>query len=187
MRLIILGPQGAGKGTQAAVVAEKFGVPHISTGDIFRANIAEQTPLGVQAKTYADAGELVPDEVTNAMVRDRLEQSDAAGGFLLDGYPRNAAQSQVLDDFLAARGESLDAVIELSVDETQLLERLAKRAAEQGRTDDTEDGIRRRLAIYRESTAPLVDYYRDRGLLRSVDGVGLVEDVTARILSALSA
>ena len=187
MRLIILGPQGAGKGTQAAVVAAKFDVPHISTGDIFRANIADQTPLGLQAKSFADAGELVPDEVTNAMVRDRLEQPDAARGFLLDGYPRNAAQSTVLDEFLGARSESLDAVIELAVDEGQLLERLAKRAAEQGRTDDTEDAIRRRLAIYHESTAPLVDYYRDRGLLKTVDGLGSVDDVTARILSALAA
>ncbi len=187
MRLIILGPQGAGKGTQAAVVAAKFDIPHISTGDIFRANIAEQTPLGVEAKKYTDAGELVPDEVTNAMVKARLGESDAAGGFLLDGYPRTAAQSEVLDEFLASRGESLDAVIELAVDESQLLERLAKRAAEQGRSDDTDEAIRRRLDIYRESTAPLIDYYRERGLLRTVDGIGVIDDVSARILAALSA
>lgn len=190
MRLIILGPQGAGKGTQAAVVAEKFGIPHISTGDIFRANIAAQTPLGQQAKQFTDAGELVPDEVTNAMVRDRLSEPDAASGFLLDGYPRNAAQSAVLDEFLAAQGpqeHGLDAVIELTVDEEQLLARLAQRAQEQGRVDDTEDAIRRRLQIFRDSTAPLVEYYRERGLLRTVDGVGAVDDVTARIFAALSA
>jgi adenylate kinase len=187
VRLIILGPQGAGKGTQAAVVAEKFGIPHISTGDIFRGNIADQTPLGLEAKKYTDAGELVPDDVTNAMVKKRLEEIDAAGGFLLDGYPRTAAQSQVLDDFLSARGERLDAVIELAVQESQLLERLAKRAAEQGRTDDTDEAIRRRLDIYRESTAPLIDYYREQGLLRTVDGIGSVDDVSARILDALSA
>jgi len=187
VRLIILGPQGAGKGTQATVVADKFGIPHISTGDIFRANIAGQTPLGAQAKVFTDAGELVPDEITNAMVKSRLEQPDASAGFLLDGYPRTAAQSTVLDDFLMSRGESLDAVIELTVDESQLLERLAKRAAEQGRSDDTDDAIRRRLDIYRQSTAPLVDYYRGQGVLRSVDGFGLVDDVTARILAALAA
>jgi adenylate kinase len=187
VRLIILGPQGAGKGTQATVVAGKFGIPHISTGDIFRANIADQTPLGVEAKAYTDSGELVPDEITNAMVKDRLEQPDASAGFLLDGYPRTAAQSTVLDDFLMSRGERLDAVIELNVDESQLLARLAKRAAEQGRTDDTDEAIRRRLDIYRQSTAPLVDYYRGQGVLRSVDGTGLVEEVTERILAALSA
>ncbi len=187
MRLIILGPQGAGKGTQATVVAAKFDIPHISTGDIFRANIAEQTPLGVEAQAFTDSGELVPDEITNAMVKNRLEQPDASAGFLLDGYPRNAAQSTVLDDFLMSRGEKLDAVIELTVDESQLLERLAKRAAEQGRSDDTDEAIRRRLAIYRQSTAPLVDYYRGQGVLRTVDGAGLVDDVTERILAALSA
>jgi adenylate kinase len=187
VRLIILGPQGAGKGTQAAVVADKFAIPHISTGDIFRANIAEQTPLGIEAKKYTDAGELVPDEVTNAMVKKRLEESDAERGFLLDGYPRTAAQSEVLDAFLSSRGESLDAVIELAVEESQLLERLAKRASEQGRTDDTDEAIRRRLDIYRESTAPLIDYYRGRGLLRTVDGLGSIDDVSARILAALSA
>jgi adenylate kinase len=187
VRLIILGPQGAGKGTQAAVVAAKFGIPHISTGDIFRANIADKTALGVQVRQYTDAGELVPDELTNALVKDRLEQPDTASGFMLDGYPRNARQSAVLDEFLMARDEGLDAVIELTVDEPQLLERLSKRAGEQGRTDDTVDAIRRRLDIYRQSTAPLVDYYGERGLLRTVDGVGSVDDVTARIIAALSA
>jgi adenylate kinase len=185
VRLIILGPQGAGKGTQAAVVAAKFAIPHVSTGDIFRANIAAATPLGVQAKSYIEAGDLVPDEVTNSMIRGRLQEPDARSGFLLDGFPRNAAQSWMLDEFLASRGEHLDVVIELHIDESHLLERLAHRAEQEGRSDDTEEAIRRRLDIYYESTAPLVDFYRQKGLLRTVDGVGSVDDVTARILNLL--
>jgi len=185
VRLIILGPQGAGKGTQAAVVAGKFAIPHISTGHIFRANIAAATPLGLQAKSYIEAGDLVPDQVTNSMVMERLQEPDVSNGFLLDGYPRNAAQSQELDDFLASRGEHLDAVIELQIDESHVRERLAHRAEQEGRSDDTEDAIHRRLDIYYRSTAPLVDYYRQKNLLRTVDGVGSIEDVTARILDLL--
>ena len=187
MRLVILGPQGAGKGTQAALIAQKFAIPHISTGDIFRANVANATPLGTEAKGFIDAGELVPDSVTNAMVLDRLQQPDVSNGFLLDGYPRNAAQSEVLAQFLDSTGHPLDAVIELDIDEAHVLERLVQRAQLEGRSDDTEAAIRRRLEIYRESTAPLVDYYRDRGLLRTVDGVGSVDDVSARVMAALSA
>jgi adenylate kinase len=166
-------------------VSGKFAIPHISTGDIFRANIAAATRLGVRAKSYIEAGDLVPDEVTNSMVMERLQEPDASSGFLLDGYPRNAAQSQKLDDFLASRGEHLDAVIELQIDESHLLERLSHRAEQEGRSDDTEEAIRRRLDIYYQSTAPLVDYYRQKSLLRTVDGVGSIDDVTARILTML--
>ncbi len=187
MRLLIVGPQGAGKGTQAAVIAGKFGIPHIATGDIFRANVADSTPLGLEAKSYMDAGELVPDSVTNAMVVDRLQQPDAAAGFLLDGYPRNAEQASVLTEFLSSVGEQLDAVIQLVIDDEHVRERLVERAREQGRSDDTEEGIRRRLEIYHSTTEPLIEYYREAGLLRAVDGVGSIEDITARILAALTA
>lgn len=187
MRLVILGPQGAGKGTQAALIADKFRIPHISTGDIFRANIANATPLGSEAKTFIDAGELVPDNVTNAMVLDRLQEPDVVVGFLLDGYPRNATQSEVLEQFLVSQGHQLDAVIQLEIDEAHVMERLSQRVESEGRSDDTDDAIKRRLEIYRESTAPLVGYYRVRGLLHTVDGVGSIDDVSARIMSVLSA
>jgi adenylate kinase len=167
------------------VVAAELAIPHISTGDIFRANVAGGTPLGVEAKRYMDAGELVPDEVTNAMVADRLAQSDAAGGFLLDGYPRTPGQAQVLADALAADGKALDAVVEIVVDNDEVVKRLLARAITDGRADDTEDVIRRRLEVYAEQTAPLVGYYRDAGLLATVDGVGDVSDVTKRILDVL--
>ncbi|HEX5017057.1 MAG TPA: adenylate kinase [Actinomycetes bacterium] len=185
MRLVLLGPPGAGKGTQAAVIAEKLGIPHIATGDIFRANVGQGTPLGQEAKSYMDAGELVPDHVTNAMVADRLAQSDAQSGFLLDGYPRNLGQADVLSELLAEKGAPLDVVVELVVDTEHVVQRLLARG--EGRTDDTEDVIRHRLEVYREETAPLVDYYRERQLLRTVDGVGSVEDVTSRILAVLPA
>jgi adenylate kinase len=185
VRLILVGPPGAGKGTQAQVVAAQLGIPHVSTGDIFRANVAGGTDLGRQAQTFMDAGELVPDSVTNAMVADRLEQVDAAPGFLLDGYPRNPDQATVLGAFLAARGEKIDAVVEMVVDHDEVVERLLARAVKEGRADDTEDVIRRRLEVYAEQTAPLVGHYRDQGLLVSIDGVGEVADVTARILAAL--
>jgi len=184
VRLVLVGPPGAGKGTQAAVISGKLGVPHISTGDIFRANVGQGTPLGQQAQQYMDAGELVPDEVTNAMVADRLAQPDARSGFLLDGYPRNVGQADVLAELLSASGAHLDAVVEIVVDTEHLLERL--RARGQGRVDDAEDVIRHRLDVYASETAPLVDYYRALRLLRTVDGVGAVEDVSARILDVLS-
>ncbi len=186
-RLVIMGPQGSGKGTQAALLAGRLGVPAISTGDIFRANVKGGTPLGNQAKAIMDAGDLVPDEITNAMVRDRLAQPDAADGFILDGYPRNAAQVEALDAVLAARGVTLDAVLELTADMDELLARLAKRAVVEGRADDTAEVIERRLAIYAEQTAPLTRGYAARGLLVTVDGTGPVDVVTERLVDALGA
>ena len=185
MRIVLMGPPGAGKGTQAVVVAEHLGVPHISTGDIFRANVAGGTDLGREAQRYMDAGEYVPDSVTNAMVRDRLVQPDAATGFLLDGYPRTLAQVDELAGMLAERGEAVDRVVELTVDTDEVVARLVKRAAEQGRADDTEDVIRRRQQVYAEQTAPLTEVYAQQGLLVRVDGMGSVAEVTARVLAVL--
>ncbi len=184
MRLILMGPPGAGKGTQAVFVAEKLGIPHISTGDIFRANVGAGTPLGIEAKRYMDAGEYVPDDVTNAMVRDRLKHDDCAPGFLLDGYPRTLDQVGELDSMLT--DAPIQKVVELTVDVDEVVDRLVKRALEQGRADDSEDVIRRRLEVYAEQTAPLTAVYSDRGLLVQVDGMGEVADVTARLLAALS-
>jgi adenylate kinase len=185
MRLILMGPPGAGKGTQAKVVSARLGIPAISTGDIFRANVSEGTPLGVEAKRYMDAGDYVPDEVTNGMVRDRLGQDDAAGGFLLDGYPRTVAQVRELDAMLGDAGTSLDAVVVLTVDDEELVQRLIHRAETEGRTDDTEEVIRHRQDVYNEQTAPLLEVYADRGLLVEVDGMGAVDEVSERIFSAL--
>ncbi|WP_029090244.1 adenylate kinase [Brevibacterium album] len=184
-RIILIGPPGAGKGTQAARLSEALGVPAISTGDIFRANVAGETELGRTAKRYMDAGEYVPDEVTNSMVADRLAQEDAAEGFLLDGYPRTAAQVTELDSMLEARSHSLDHVVELTADTDEVVGRLLARASLQGRSDDTEDVIRHRLDVYAEQTQPLTDLYAERGLLRRVDGLGEVEEITARILAAI--
>jgi len=186
-RLIIMGPQGSGKGTQAARLATHLGVPAISTGDIFRANVKGGTELGNQAKAIMDAGDLVPDSITNAMVRDRLAEDDAADGFILDGYPRNAAQVVALDEVLAERDVALDAVIELGAGRDELLARLARRAEVEGRTDDTAEAISRRLTIYAEQTAPLTDAYDERGLLVRVDGIGDVDEVTGRLVAALGA
>ena len=182
----MMGPPGAGKGTQAAVISAMLGVPHISTGDIFRANVSEGTPLGVEAKRYMDAGEYVPDGVTNAMVRDRLSHDDCRPGFLLDGYPRTVEQVGELNAMLGSAQQKLDAVLELTVDMDEVVSRLVKRASEQGRSDDTEDVIRRRLEVYFEQTAPLIDLYRSQNLLVQVDGLGVIEDVTGRIVVALS-
>lgn len=184
MRLLIMGPPGAGKGTQAAVICERLGIPHVSTGDLFRANLAQGTALGQEAKKYMDAGEYVPDSVTNGMVRARLAESDARDGFLLDGYPRTVAQVAELDGMMA--GKPLDRVIELTADTDEVVARLLNRALEQGRADDTEDVIRRRLEVYTEQTAPLTSLYRGRGILVQVDGLGSVTDVTDRILTALA-
>ncbi len=180
-----MGPPGAGKGTQARFVAEHFGVPAISTGDIFRANVSQGTPLGVEAKRFMDAGEYVPDEVTNKMVRNRIDEPDAAPGFLLDGYPRTLAQVEELDGMIAFTGHQLDAVVVLTVDPEELVQRLLQRAQTDGRTDDTEDVIRRRQEIYTEQTEPLIGVYRDRGILIELDGMGEVDDVTHRIFDAL--
>lgn len=185
MRLIILGPPGAGKGTQAAKIAAEFGIPAISTGDIFRANIKNETDLGKQVKDILSSGGYVTDEVTNAIVRDRLHEDDAAQGFLLDGYPRTLAQVDALDAMLAEDGHALDAVLELTVDEEAVVQRLIKRAEIEGRSDDTEQVIRERQAIYRKETAPLAELYGQRGLLVQVDGMGEVDEVTARIEQAL--
>jgi adenylate kinase len=180
-----MGPPGAGKGTQARFVADHFGVPAISTGDIFRANVSQGTPLGVEAKRYMDAGEYVPDEVTNRMVRNRIDEVDAAPGFLLDGYPRTLAQVTELDGMIEFTGHRLDAVVVLTVDSEELVQRLLQRAVTDGRADDTEDVIRRRQEVYLEQTEPLIEVYRERGILVEVDGMGEVDDVTARIFAAL--
>ena len=180
-----MGPPGAGKGTQAVVIASALGVPHISTGDIFRANVGAGTPLGEEAQRYMDAGEYVPDSITNAMVRDRISHDDCQPGFLLDGYPRTLEQVNELDMMLVSDGHRLDYVVELTVDTEAVVGRLLKRAQEQGRADDTADVIRRRLEVYFDQTAPLVAVYRERGILLDVDGTGDVAAVSARILSAL--
>ncbi len=184
-RLVLLGPPGAGKGTQAARLSERLGVPAVSTGDIFRANVSEQTDLGREAKRFMDAGEYVPDEVTNSMVRDRLAGDDAAAGFLLDGYPRTTAQVAELDAMLTSSRTALDGVVELTADTEEVVARLLHRAETDGRSDDTEDVIRRRLEVYQEQTAPLTRVYADRDLLVRVDGMGDVDDVTARVTAAL--
>lgn len=180
-----MGPPGAGKGTQAKFIAEHFGIPAISTGDIFRANVSAGTELGVEAKRYMDAGEYVPDEVTNLMVRNRIDEADAEPGFLLDGYPRTLAQVEELDGMIGHTGHALDAVVVLTVDEEEIVQRLLQRAVVEGRADDTEDVIRRRQEVYAEQTEPLIDVYRDRNLLVEVDGMGEVDDVTSRIFAVL--
>ena len=184
-RLVIMGPQGSGKGTQAARISEHFAVPAISTGDIFRDNIARGTDLGVRAQEYTCCGELVPDSITNAMVRERLGAADALDGFILDGYPRNAAQVGELDAILADLGTHLDAVIQLTAERDELLARMRRRAEIEGRDDDTADVIARRLDIYDAETAPLAQAYAARGLLVSVDGIGEIDEVTGRVLDAL--
>lgn len=181
VRLLLVGPPGAGKGTQAAVLSERLAVPHISTGDLFRFNIGHATPLGQKAKSYLDAGELVPDEITNEMVRERLAEPDAREGFVLDGYPRTTRQADVLSDILAEIGMELTAVLQFDVPEEELVRRMLAR----GRSDDTEDVIRRRLAIYESETEPLLRYYS--GKVIPINAVGSVEDITARALEALRA
>lgn len=185
-RMVLLGPPGAGKGTQAARISERLGIPAISTGDIFRSHVARATELGILAKSYMDRGEYVPDEVTNAMVEDRLSQPDAAEGFLLDGYPRTEAQVHALDAMLAQRGLALDVVLEITADAEAVVARLLKRATEQNRADDTEDVIRHRLEVYAEQTEPLVAIYADKGLLVSADGIGALDEVTDRVMTALA-
>ncbi|MFF5986330.1 adenylate kinase [Prauserella flavalba] len=178
-RLVLVGPPGAGKGTQAVALSERLRVPHISTGDLFRAHVGEQTPLGQEAKRYLDSGDLVPDSVTNEMVRERLAEPDTKSGFLLDGFPRNTKQAEVLGEMLAESDTALDAVIELQVPEDVLVERLLGR----GRADDTEEVIRRRQQVYRSETAPLLEFYAD--ILVTVDGVGGIDEISSRVLDAL--
>ena len=180
-----MGPPGAGKGTQAKFIADHFKIPAISTGDIFRANVSQGTPLGQEAQRYMDAGEYVPDEVTNKMVRNRIDEPDAEPGFLLDGYPRTLAQVEELDGMIEFTGHSLDAVVSLAVDDEAIVERLLQRAQLEGRADDTEDVVRRRQEVYADQTEPLIDVYRQRGLLIEVDGLGEVDEVTKRIFAAL--
>jgi len=212
MRLILVGPPGAGKGTQAQFLAEHFAIPHISTGDIFRANLKSGTPLGVEAKGYMDKGELVPDSVTNAMVADRLTHPDTKNGFLLDGFPRNVVQAEVLAGIVKEAGTPIDAALELTVDPNEIIRRLSGRRVCRncGRTwhvdsdptknpavcdacdgeiyqrdDDKEEVIARRLEVYREQTEPIIDFYRSRSLLISISAMGAVEEVTSRAIAAL--
>ncbi|WP_317444888.1 adenylate kinase [Streptomyces collinus] len=213
MRIVLVGPPGAGKGTQAVRLAEKLGVPHISTGDLFRANISQQTELGKLAKSYMDAGNLVPDEVTIAMAKDRMEQPDAEGGFLLDGFPRNVSQAEALDQLLQNEGITLDAVLDLEVPEAEVVKRIAgrricrndsshvfhetySRPKKEGvcdvcggelyqRDDDSEETVRKRLEVYHTQTEPIIDYYKSQGLVRTISALGPVDEVTERALDAL--
>ncbi len=184
-QMLIIGPPGSGKGTQASRISDRLGIVAISTGDIFRANVKEETPLGIEAKKYIDKGEFVPDSVTNNMVRDRLKQADAADGFLLDGYPRTSGQVDELDSILAEAGSQLDIVLQLTADDEELVKRLLGRAAQEGRSDDNEAVIRRRLALYHEETAVVVNRYAERGIVATVDGIGDIDEVTERIMTAL--
>lgn len=213
MRIVLVGPPGAGKGTQAAFLAQNLSIPHISTGDLFRANISRQTELGKLAKSYMDKGELVPDEVTIAMAKDRMEQPDAENGFLLDGFPRNVSQAEALDEMLKSEGMKLDAVLDLEVPEDEVVKRIAGRricrndsahvfhvtykpAKQEGvcdvcggelyqRDDDSEETVRKRLEVYHTQTEPIIDYYRAQSLVVTISALGKVEDVTGRAMEAL--
>jgi adenylate kinase len=192
VRVVLLGPPGAGKGTQAQVISDQLGVPAISTGDIFRANVSGQTELGLKAKVYMDAGDLVPDEITVAMVKDRLAEPDTEAGFLLDGFPRTVAQAEQLRDSLEDLGQALDRVVELVVDEEELVRRLSgRRMLVDGemvqRDDDKPETVRHRLEVYREQTAPVAGFYDQAGLLARINAIGAVEEVTARAMKALGA
>ncbi|KAB1662290.1 adenylate kinase [Pseudoclavibacter chungangensis] len=186
VRLLIVGPPGAGKGTQATRVSEAYGVPAVSTGDIFRANIKNETELGLKVKAIIESGDLVPDTLTNELVADRLGHGDAKSGFLLDGYPRTVEQVEYLTALLKAQGTAIDAVIQLEVDTDEVVARLRQRAIEQGRSDDTEDAIRHRQDVYARETAPVLEIYEARGLVVKVDGLGSVDEVTSRIEAGLA-
>ncbi|MDW4908600.1 adenylate kinase [Streptomyces sp. ADMS] len=213
MRIVLVGPPGAGKGTQAAFLAKNLSIPHISTGDLFRANISKQTELGKLAKSYMDAGNLVPDEVTIAMAKDRMEQSDAVNGFLLDGFPRNVSQAEALDEMLKAESMKLDAVLDLEVPEDEVVKRIAGRRICRNdsahvfhvtyqapkaegvcdvcggelyqRDDDSEQTVRKRLEVYHTQTEPIIDYYKAQGLVVTISALGKVEDVTGKAMAAL--
>jgi len=185
MRLILLGPPGAGKGTQAKNLTDAYDIPQLSTGDILRSAIKAGTPLGVQAKAIIDRGDLVSDEIVNGIVAERIDEDDARKGFILDGFPRTIPQAEALDQMLAERGVKLDAVVEITADAETLTKRIINRALESGRADDNEEVVRNRLNVYREQTAPLVDYYRRKGLLKSVDGMAPIDEVTAAIRKTL--
>ncbi len=185
MRIILLGPPGSGKGTQAALLKERLSVPHISTGDLLRAAVKAGTPLGLKAKAAMDAGELVSDELVLGLIEERLGQADIGGGYILDGFPRNLVQAEALDTLLDRLGQPVEKALELTVDEEQIVRRLAKRAAEEGRSDDTEEVVRNRLSVYHQQTAPVTGYYADRNLLIRVDGMGSIEEINQRLVDAL--
>ena len=187
MRLLIMGPPGVGKGTQAVGIAAHYGIPAISTGDIFRYNIKNQTPLGVKVKAIIDAGEYVPDDVTEEIVAARLAEPDCAGGFLLDGFPRTMHQVYFLDRYLAERGEGLDVVVSLHVQAEALVQRLLARAKLEGRADDNEDTIRRRMEVYAGATMPLIFHYESKGILVEIDGTGTIDDVQRRMFAEVDA
>jgi adenylate kinase len=186
MRLILLGPPGAGKGTQAKILVEAYGIPQLSTGDILRGAIADKTPLGLAAKEIMDRGDLVSNDIVNGIVSDRLDAEDCAPGFILDGFPRTIGQAEALDGMLSDKGIALDAVIEMTADPEVLVNRVINRSKESNRPDDSPEVIRKRLDVYRQDTAPLVDYYRKQGLVKTVDGMAPVEQVTAAIKEAIA-
>lgn len=185
MRLLIMGPQGVGKGTQAEKISQHYGIPHISTGDIFRYNLKNKTDLGKEAGAYINKGELVPDDLTNRIVEDRLGKDDTSKGWILDGYPRNASQVEALDTMLKKLGTPLDAVVALDAERGILLERMKKRAQLEGRSDDNPDAIAKRLDVYEKETAPLLKAYEERGLLVEVNGVGGIDDIAKSIFDKL--
>jgi adenylate kinase len=185
MRIVLMGAPGSGKGTQAALIVKELGLPHISTGDLLRAAVAAGTELGKQAKTVMDRGELVSDDIVLGLLEERLAEDDAAGGFILDGFPRNIAQAEALDALLERLGQPVDEALQIDIDEDQVVTRIAKRAALEGRSDDTEETVRNRLDVYAEQTAPVVDYYAQRGVLSRVLGDGSIEEVFERIRAVL--
>ncbi|NNE04894.1 MAG: adenylate kinase [Xanthomonadales bacterium] len=185
MRIVLLGAPGSGKGTQAALLEQRLGVPHISTGVLFRKAVKDQTPLGQRIKTIMDSGDLVPDDLTLELLEERMNRDDTKSGFILDGYPRNLAQAESLNILLEKLGMPVQEAVQIDVDTEEVVARIAKRAAEEGRSDDTEEVVRNRMRVYQEQTAPVVDYYAEQGLLTQVLGTGTIEEVLQLILSVL--